>query len=183
MKCLFVLSLLLLTSASYAQIVGKKSKDAIIIFDSIVVNPGDTLHFGNGTDPKGDFVYVYTPPNYWVGTKEEGMQRRFAHKFAVIKHFKKHKDKRTGEKTVAVINPFGGLNFVADVESAIESKEIVAINRRSFDKKEAPIVANVVVKQETSLADELGKLKKLHDEGVLTKEEFEAQKKKLLEKQ
>jgi hypothetical protein len=36
-------------------------------------------------------------------------------------------------------------------------------------------------KEPSSVADELTKLKKLMDEGVLTKEEFEAQKKKLLE--
>ncbi|WP_346236911.1 SHOCT domain-containing protein [Niabella insulamsoli] len=36
--------------------------------------------------------------------------------------------------------------------------------------------------QNTSKADEIAKLKKLLDEGALTKEEFEAEKKKLLEK-
>jgi hypothetical protein len=32
------------------------------------------------------------------------------------------------------------------------------------------------------VADEIKKLKELHDSGVLTKEEYESQKKKLLEK-
>ena len=32
-----------------------------------------------------------------------------------------------------------------------------------------------------SVADEIAKLKKLYDDGILTKEEYEAQKKKLLE--
>jgi len=36
-------------------------------------------------------------------------------------------------------------------------------------------------KQNGSIADEIGKLNKLYKEGTLTKEEFEAQKKKLLD--
>ena len=62
---------------------------------------------------------------------------------------------------------------------------------RDFEQKLKEAVSKVFSiktagpKKETStsvsIADELTKLKKLYDDGILTKEEFEAQKKKLLE--
>jgi len=180
MKHFFTTIALLFSATLFAQIGGKKVKDAIVLFDSIAVAPGDTLHLGSGSDRRGDFVSVYQPANGWLGVEEQNLERKYANKFVIIKHFKKQKDKRTGEKTVAVVNPFGGFNFIADLEQGIQLQEIIAINSRSFAKKETP--ATVVVQQQGSTADELAKLKKLMDDGVLTKEEFDAQKKKLLEK-
>jgi hypothetical protein len=165
---------------SFAQIGGKKSSESIVIFDSIRVNPGDTIHLGNGSDRAGDFIYIYQPPNAWIGTHETSLPRNYANKYFVIKHFKVQKDKRSGDKTLAIINP-GMLNCVADIEAAIKAQEIVAINSRSFVKKEDPKVM-IVNNNSVSVADELVKLKKLADDGILTKEEYDAQKKKLLEK-
>jgi len=48
------------------------------------------------------------------------------------------------------------------------------------DKEQANRNNNVVAQQLTSVADELRKLKQLNEEGVLTDEEFESQKKKLI---
>jgi hypothetical protein len=65
-----------------------------------------------------------------------------------------------------------------DVENAITFGElIVPVEFRP--KKESVVVE---VKQQTSVADELKKLKALLDDGTLTQEEYDAQKKKLLEK-
>ena len=181
MKFVFLTLIIFSCTSSYGQIAGQKVKGSIIIFDSITVQPGDTLHFGIGTDRKGDFVYIYQPPNFWLGADETGLGRSHSNKFAIIKHFKKQKDKRTGEKTVAVINPSGGYNYIADLEGAINAKEIVAINGRSFEKTEQ--ASTVIIQQQpSSMADELFKLKKLYDDGILTKEEFETAKKKILEK-
>jgi hypothetical protein len=171
---------LFLIQTSYGQIQGKKLRESITVFDSIQVNPGDTLHFGIGTDKKGDFVYIYQPRNGWSGTGEYGLQRRFAGKYGIIKFFKVEKDKRTGDKTVAVINPMGGFNMVADLESAITAKEITGINGRSFIKSSEPTV--IVQQLQPSMADELRKLKKLYDDSLLTKDEYEVQKKKLLDR-
>ncbi|HVZ55670.1 MAG TPA: SHOCT domain-containing protein [Chitinophagaceae bacterium] len=58
-------------------------------------------------------------------------------------------------------------------------KEIVTINSRPFEER--PITNNTtIIEQKASTADELAKLKKLMDDGVITTEEFEAQQKKLL---
>ena len=55
--------------------------------------------------------------------------------------------------------------------------EIVYPEEYKPKKAEAPQQTPVI-----SIADEILKLKKLLDDGVLTKEEFETQKKKILEK-
>jgi len=66
----------------------------------------------------------------------------------------------------------------------------VAVNRRivrataivNTGKKESPnLIAPVVDKSNISVADELRKLKQLLDDGVITEEEFEKQKRKLLD--
>lgn len=63
------------------------------------------------------------------------------------------------------------MNFVADVESAIAENEIIAVNSTKL-KKENKAAADVQVKQELSVADETAKLKKLYDEGILTKDDL-----------
>jgi hypothetical protein len=71
--------------------------------------------------------------------------------------------------------------YVIDIENAIEAKELDVPKEYAIAEKK-PEAPSVTVKQEISVADELTKLKKLYDDGVLTKEEYEAQKKKLLDK-
>ena len=161
-----------------SQISGKKSSSPILIFDSLNVKVGDTIYLGTGSDRKGDFVSIYQPPNVWAGIGETSLPRDYAGKFVIIKHFKTGEDKRTGKKSVGVANPWGGFNFIIDFEQGVRLKEIISINRHSFEKKEQ---ATVVVNNKPSVADELSKLKKLYDDGVLTKEEYDAQKKKLLD--
>jgi hypothetical protein len=75
---------------------------------------------------------------------------------------------------------FGSGRYEIDVDNAISSGEIVVPDE--FKPKPKVATTVVEVKQQVSVADELIKLKKLYDDGVLTKEEYEAQKKKLLEK-
>jgi hypothetical protein len=180
MKTLFSFVLICSSMIASAQIAGKKLYDPIKVFDSITVKPGDTLYLGSGTDRRGDFVYIYQPPNYWGGVGEQSLPRSYAGKYVIIKFFKRQADKRTGDKTIAVINPYGGLNYVVDIEGGVNAQEIVAVNHHSLVKKAEPTV--VVQQQPQSTADELAKLKKLYDDGTLTKEEYEAAKKKLLEK-
>ena len=64
-----------------------------------------------------------------------------------------------------------------DIDNAINSAEIVV--PEEFRPKQKPLV--VEMNQNISVADELIKLKKLMDEGVITNEEFQSQKKKLLD--
>ena len=90
-------------------------------------------------------------------------------------------DKRGTKKHGFVYYPIinvGAIRFEVDIDNAIASGEL-SVPDEFKPKKD---LATVVVKQETSLADELAKLKKLYSDSVLTKEEYEAAKKKLLEK-
>jgi hypothetical protein len=188
MRYSFFLLLLIASIHVNAQIAGRRTKDAIMIFDSIEVKPGDTIFLGRGSDRRGAFEYVYQPPNAWVGTPEESLARNFANTRSVIKHFKNQKSKRAGEKVVAVVN-FGGFNCVADLEPAIEAGEILAINGHNFNEKPVavkevnqPTTQVNVQQQSTSKADELKKLKELLDSGVLSQDEYNTEKKKLLDK-
>lgn len=79
---------------------------------------------------------------------------------------------------MAVVS-FGGLNYLADIEMGIESEEIVAINSRTFGKAQT---ASVTTAPASSKADELKKLKELLDSGALTQKEYDAEKKKILDK-
>ena len=71
--------------------------------------------------------------------------------------------------SIALLNLFLGWTFIGWVVAMIWAV--------SKDKKESIIVTN----QKSSL-DELSQLKKLYDEGALTKEEFEEEKRHLLRK-
>jgi Short C-terminal domain len=70
------------------------------------------------------------------------------------------------------------VNYEIDVENALISNELVLPEQ--FKKAKNDVPKQVIVSQQISIADELIKLKKLLDDGVLTKEEFESQKKKVL---
>jgi hypothetical protein len=188
MKALSLIVLCFVSSAAIAQIYGKKTKGAITIFDSVTVKPGDTIYLGRGSAQRGEFSYIYQPPNVWAGSREMSLGRNFANMKAVIKFFKNQKTARAGEKVVAVVN-FGGFNEVADLEPAIEAGEIIAINNHKFRERAlltqeaAPPTTQVNIQQQpASKADELKKLKELLDTGVLTQEEYDSEKKKILDK-
>lgn len=102
----------------------------------------------------------------------------FSGKKLVINHFKRYSRRKIGDVILGVTNA-GGLNLAVNFESAINAGEILKINEVDFAKKETPQV--IVIDQKPSLADELAKLKNLLDEGAITKEEYEALKKKLIE--
>ena len=85
-------------------------------------------------------------------------------------------DSSFGKKYYALVLPGGLFNWGIDLESAIRSGEVRGLNRTVFTDPKTPYV----IQNKASVADELGKLKKLLDQGVISKEEFDAQKKKLL---
>jgi len=88
-----------------------------------------------------------------------------------VKDFKFEGTKHQGKKFYL---KGGNLSpYWADVVAAVEQKEIVVPGVN--DKSAGQVTASV-----TSLADELAKLKKLYTDSTLTKEEYEAAKKKLI---
>ncbi len=81
-------------------------------------------------------------------------------------------------KTYEPLITFGSGRYEIDVDNAIASGELLVPEEFRPKPKGTTVVE---VKQKISVADELVKLKKLLDDGILTKEEYDAQKKKLLE--
>jgi hypothetical protein len=163
--------------ATFAQLGGEKVNGPVKFNDTLILNIGDTLLLGSGSADRGDFKNIYIPANYYIGLEETSLQRKFARSTLIIKGFRKISHKKIGEKIVAVVN-LGGFNDAVDVVSAIEDKEIVAINGKPVGP--AALAVNLPAAAKSSAADELLKLKSLLDAGLITKEEFEAQKKKIL---
>lgn len=168
-KLLMLLSFLTLTISSYSQIPGSKIKGPITILNHQFIE-GDTLKIGTGTNPNGDFKFIYMPPNALVGTPQTNLDKMYSNLTVTIKHFKKFESTKFGNKTFTVVN-FGGLNTVIELEQAINSGEVIVngITLKSSTTPSAP-----------SVSDEIEKLKKLLDSGAITQEEFTAAKKKLL---
>lgn len=126
---------------------------------------GQVVTLGAGTAPSGDFVYI---------TKTLGklpLKREYAGKQGEVARINW---KGTPKKGIVFYLLIEGkdLDYPYEVElkNALASGEIVSKDP-NLKKKESAI--NLV-------ADELYKLKDLLDKGIITKEEFEAQKKKLL---
>lgn len=157
---------------AYGQIKGKTIETPITLQNGTVVNIGDTLFLGKGTDTRGDFNYIFQPVNPLLKHKTElSLPREMEGKSLVVKYFKEQSSKKTGDKTIAVVS-HGGYNYIADLDPAIEYGEVVGINGKKFVKAGT-----------LSLADEIKKLKDLLDSGAITQDEFDIAKKKLLEKQ
>lgn len=161
-----------------AQIPGQKIDGPIKFNDTLTLKEGDQLTLGSGSSGNfGNFRYIYTPMNAYLGTPEESLSRSFSGKTATVKFFKSHSHKKQGTKVFTVVN-LGGFNEVVELVPAIEAGEIIAIN----GKKVGPqAIAATVINQQLSAADELAKWKKLLDDGVITQEEYDAKKKKILD--
>jgi hypothetical protein len=173
------LLLILISSNGYSQIGGTIIKYPYTAQDGTVFNAGDTAILGMGTGDQGMFKYVWQPGNSWLGTRGGYFTSIYNFKHIPIKELRSIGDKKSGYKTIAVVN-VGGLNSLIDIESAIAVGELVTPNsKKKLDAKNQPII---IQQSNTSTADELKKLKDLLDQGIITKEEFDAQKAKLLAK-
>ena len=173
MKTSFLLLALLTSFVASSQGVLRDIDGPIIILDTLHVNAGDTVLLGQGSSPTHNFLYVYT-------SSMNAAPNTFASRRFVIKELKFTDNKNYGKKYYAILNIPGLFKYRTDLESAIRFGEIIGINSIRFDKNNAS-PSTTIIQNKPSVADELAKLKKLYDDGVLTKEEYEAQKKKLLD--
>jgi hypothetical protein len=153
-----------------AQIPGSKW-DGPLITKYGTFHKGDTLKVGTGSDPNGDFKFIYQPANDLLGTDQTNLQKMYSSTRLIIKYFKEWESHKFGLKEFTVVG-FSSRNGVVELEAAIEAGEIIVPNFKPKQLNQA---------LQFSVADELIKLKKLLDDGVLTKDEYESQKKKLLE--
>jgi hypothetical protein len=136
-----------------------------------ILHPGDTLHFSRGSNPNGSFIYAYIPAKL-MGSPRVYFTSSWAGGKAVIKELRYQELKKMGDhRTIAIVKT-PTLNGVVELDQAEETHELVT----AANKVAAPASAG------GSVADELLKLKKLLDGGIITQQEFDAQKGKLLSK-
>jgi len=145
--------------------------DTCIASNGMKIIVGQDIILGKGSGLNGMFVFVYTAPGFttpincpagWAGYKMK------------VKEVREMGTKKRGYKKILILGGGNIVNYWMDLEEAIASGELRVPNeyKESSDKNENTI----------SIADELNKLNKLLQDSIITKEEFEIQKSKLLNK-
>lgn len=145
--------------------------------NGITYRIGDTVKLGRGSDPNGNFMYVQIGGWGKAFTYESGkgaaqydLDRNFAGTAAVIKKIRN--EKAHGADRIVFTVGLGNIsNYDMYIEYAIATCEIADCKKNLTMTAEQPKASN---------AEELAKYKKLLDQGAITKAEYEAVKKKLL---
>lgn len=192
-KLLTVLSLTLFFSSAFSQesdsTLPRIVKDTLFTTSGYKIVEGQEVKIGTGTMPDGDFKFIRTNASslfaYYSTTgyqNQANAANAFPRSQAGLKYKIKSVEKRGNKKHgyVYYAKLASGLKkYEIDVENAIATGELSVPDE--FKPKPKQQAVTVEVKQQISVADEIAKLKKLLDDGVLTQEEYDAQKKKLLE--
>jgi len=145
---------------------------------------GDTLQLGIGSRDRQSFSYIYSSPASFAQIMDANQEityldNDYNNRIAVIKKFGAKGRKKIGYKAYAVVGIGEFENYWVEIEDAIEYGELIPPSSEYAPEEEVMEVK--VVGQQTDKYDKLAKLKNLLDEGVLTKEEFKTEKKKILD--
>lgn len=146
---------------------------------------GDTIQLGIGSRDRQSFTYVYSSPNSFSqmfdtnGTESISyLSSDYNKKVAVIKKFGTIGNKKTGYHAYAVVGIGQMENYWIDIENAIEFGELVPADPKYIPKTD-PIEVKIIGSAPDKY-DQLKKLKELLDNGTITLEEYEIEKKKIL---
>lgn len=170
-----VLLILLLASLSVSSQKRKKKEklEEYTASNGVTYRPGDEIKLAVGSGNNGSFVYVndrvrsgnsFNSDSQLLGPNSSGKKLKLV---AILDIQKKNK-----EGIYFFLNNSWKKPYDMDIENAIANCEIKPCTRQSGQV--------VVQEKEDDKYDKLAKLKKLLDEGVLSQEEFESEKKKLL---
>jgi hypothetical protein len=160
MKILVLAALLLLAGFKVRAQATGVSVPSYTTKSGAVYRRGDDIHLVAGTLEDGRFRYVYIPKNDWLGFPMQLLTAKWNQKSPEVKAILRPLDAADSTQHTVAILVTKGLNACVDLEAAEAVGEI-----------QRPI---------GTTADELLKLKRLLDAGVLTQAEFDAQKAKLL---
>ena len=141
------------------------------------ITVGQDIKLGTGSNLNGDFKYISasnSPFPHAPNARQVVLHSNSNGHIAKVKKIKREGNSRKGYVYHLALGTGDVINYECDIESAIASGEIVVPDK--YKPKTATSST-----QPVSVADELTKLKKLYDDSVITKDEFEAQKKKLLD--
>jgi hypothetical protein len=135
--------------------------------NGITYKEGDRLTLGRGSGGQGTFVYLKIA-GWMVGSATQ-IGSAYSGLNVDIKKIKKQTYKG-GEKIIFTVGGGNITNYSLEIEEAIASCEVKDCQNQS-----------IAVVNKTDKYDDLKKLKSLLDDGTLSKEEYEVEKKKILE--
>ena len=144
----------------------KPDNDSYAASNGIKYSVGDTIWLATGSGLDGDFIYA--------NMLSEHLSRHYANSFYTIKKIKPEFGSLLKERLLFTLSR-GIVNFKLDIEGAIQSCEIKDCKE---EKSGTTIIQQI---NQDDKYDKLKKLKELLDAGILTQEEFDAEKKKILE--
>lgn len=170
MKAYFLLLLFWLPLAAWADDI-KEYKAS----NGVTYHVGDTLTLGRGAGTNGNFISLQVGGfnAFMVRSHSEdrlNVDKSYNHVIATIKHIKKDLVHGADRYYLVVSLPHSPGSYNLYIEDAIERCEVARCN--------AQIAGTPPVLDKF---DQLKKLKELLDSGAITKEEYDAQKKKLLD--
>lgn len=162
MKILFILSILLFVFTGYSQ---QRLKEYTAL-NEINYKVGDTVRLGLGSGAQGSFVYLQLG-GWMAGSTIQSIPSSYSNLNLVIKKIKK-----------------GSLNGIAKVWFVVDGGNITNYNLFIDEAIQVcevlPCLENPVTVVEDKF-EKLKKLKELFDMGVLTEDEYNSEKKKLLD--
>ncbi|MBA7541676.1 hypothetical protein ES705_33992 [subsurface metagenome] len=167
---LLVITIFLFISANAQKIQKLKEYKAS---NGITYKVGDEIKLGRGSNDNGNFVYVTM--GGWAAANGDvsGLGPGIAGLIVTVKKIKKYNYKRY--KGVYFTVGGGNItNYNLDIENAILTCEIQDCKKNDVAKSDS--------KESSDMYAELKKLKELYDNGILTKEEYEKEKKEILDK-
>lgn len=183
MKRRLLLFTVLIFGISYAQTAPKFENDTLTTSTGFKVYEGLDLKIGTGSMNDGDFKFIRTNAasvfNYSSTTGYQGLANQ-ANSFKrsnsgltfKVKKIMPRGNKRNGFVYYAKIGS-GLMNYEIDLENAIKSGELIIPDE--FLPKEKSQHLNSETKY-----DKLKKIKELKDSGVLSEEEFQKEKDKIM---
>lgn len=184
MRKLIIIALSLISSYSFAQFDVKRTKlKEYLASNNITYKIGDTITLGQGTALNGKFNYlqmggfgntmsiIASSMGSFNDGYAMGADRNMSGQKVIIKKIKQEKNNRGSEKVYFVVGMGNFTNGNLFIEDAIQTCEIKDCSRSVQD-------VNVVSKPDKY--DSLKKIKELKDSGVLSQEEYEIEKSKVL---
>ena len=149
---------------------------------------GEEIRLGRGSDDNGTFRYIQVNEAsmmraYNTNGTQRGVQEANAlpNKFNGLKgkiiDIVDRGNKRTGYKVFVIIGVGEMRRYQIDLDSALEYGEVIVDGYVNPNKKEE---IKAVASSSSSIADEIKKLKELKESGIITEEEYEKAKSKLI---
>ena len=184
MKALYMLLILFACKVSFGQELPILRNDTLFTTSGYYLAKGFNIKIGVGSTDDGDFKFIRInkgsvfkgySANQSLANSANSFPRDQAGLYYRVNKIEARGNEKRGYVYYIKISK-GMINYEVDIENAIRQGEVELPTEARKKNNEPTTEANI----NFSIADELKKLKGLLDEGVLSQEEFDLQKKKLL---